>query len=405
MKTRPHLIQNISLKWSFALYVTSCLLIALMLSAGLGSCTSLLQDQLNEKYQALYGEEIYRRGSILVDGQVIQEGTILIGIQSLTDYFNSQDLFLYRFCDWATTFGVPLIFIICIVSSSLLFYRRKLKHPLQLLDDAAQRIARNDLDFSISTGGRNELDRLAQSFERMRAALEQNNRALWRTMEERRQINAAFSHDLRTPMTILRGYNDFLLRYYPAGRLSEDKILATLHTMDHHIARLERYIQSMSSIQRLEEREPAPLPVDLSVLVEHLEYSGKMLCRDRAFSLSCRDSGNFTVDSAFLSEVFENLVSNAVRYCTSSVQVSLSLQKDRLVLTVCDDGHGFSQDALSHAADAYYREEKEARDSEHFGLGLHIARVLCEKHGGYLQAANRPGGGAQVTAFFPALHS
>ena len=62
-----------------------------------------------------------------------------------------------------------------------------------------------------------ELGKLCQSFETMRASLEANSRALWDAVEERKRLNAAFSHDLRTPLTVLQGYSDFLLDTLPPG--------------------------------------------------------------------------------------------------------------------------------------------------------------------------------------------
>ena len=77
------------------------------------------------------------------------------------------------------------------------------------------------------------------------------------------------------------------------------------------------------------------------------------------------------------------------------------LSEGSLSLTVSDDGPGFPPEALKRAAEPYYRGEKNAPEREnHFGLGLYLCRVLCEKHGGRLEISNRPQGGAQVTARF-----
>ena len=97
-----------------------------------------------------------------------------------------------------------------------LFYRRKLKGPIALLDMASRKIAEKDLDFAIHWDRRDEMGALCASFEEMRRALWENNRVMWRQMEERKRLNAAFAHDLRTPLTVLSGYAG-MLRARPGG--------------------------------------------------------------------------------------------------------------------------------------------------------------------------------------------
>ena len=107
------------------------------------------------------------------------------------------------------------------------------------------------------------------------------------------------------------------------------------------------------------------------------------------------------MDSELLFQVFENLLSNAGRYAQQMVWARAELSEGSLSLTVSDDGPGFPPEALKRAAEPYYRGEKNAPEREnHFGLGLYLCRVLCEKHGGRLEIANRPQGGAQATARF-----
>ncbi|MFR1639937.1 MAG: HAMP domain-containing protein [Eggerthellaceae bacterium] len=103
----------------------------------------------------------------------------------------------------------PLWFGVCIFAAARRFYRMRLAPGLAVLDDAAAKIASQDLDFTVSYDRGNELGRLARSFEDMRASLASPQRA-WRTAEERKRLNAAFAHDLRTPLTVLKGKVELL---------------------------------------------------------------------------------------------------------------------------------------------------------------------------------------------------
>lgn len=106
-----------------------------------------------------------------------------------------------------------ICFIFCIAVTSVLFYKRQLQEPITILDHAAGKIAENNLDFKIIYDKEDELGKLCVSFEKMRQALQESNEEMWRQMEERKRLNAAFAHDLRTPLTVLKGQVELLRKY------------------------------------------------------------------------------------------------------------------------------------------------------------------------------------------------
>ena len=113
--------------------------------------------------------------------------------------------------------------------------------------------------------------------------------------------------------------------------------------------------------------------------------------------------GTACADAALILRVFDNLAANAARYAKTRVAAAFRRLGDALVLTVEDDGPGFSPEALKRAVEPYFRDKAAARDGEHFGLGLYICRTLAERHGGALTVENAPEGGARVRAVFRAL--
>ncbi len=282
------------------------------------------------------------------------------------------------------------------------FYRWKLKKPLSVLNEAAEKIGKNDLDFRVRQTSADELGRLCGSFETMRASLEENNRAMWRAVEERRRLNAAFAHDLRTPLTVLQGYSDYLLEGLPTEKIDLKKAEATVVTMKQNLTRLQQYVESMNSIQRLEELSISPAEISFSTLCGQLRETAEILRGKEGFSLTAQGEGSLLLDQELFFRVFENLMSNAGRYAKAKVEISLTKRENTLSLRVADDGPGFPPEALKRGTDPYYRGEKsEAKErTPHFGLGLTICKTLCEKHGGSLLLQNRPSGGAQVTAVF-----
>lgn len=136
----------------------------------------------------------------------------------------------------------PVIYFICLFSASIIFYRTKMKIPLSLLSSSAAKIADKDLDFNIYYDKNDEMGQLCIAFEKMRSALETNNREMWRQMEDRKRLNAAFSHDLRTPLTVLEGHLGILQKYTPDGKLTIDDLKEVYTSMAGQVDRLKIYV-------------------------------------------------------------------------------------------------------------------------------------------------------------------
>jgi signal transduction histidine kinase len=316
--------------------------------------------------------------------------------------FTPKDRAIVTACSIVQIWSIPLFFGLCIIASALLFYRNKLKKPIELLSGASEKIAGNDLDFKLSYDSKDEMGRLCTSFETMRAALLENNRELWRTIEERKRLNAAFSHDLRTPLTVLRGYTDFLKAYVPQGKISEQKLLTTVSTMSGQIARLESYVQTMGEVQKLEDIDFSPEPMPTASFIEQFRSSARILTQESGRSLNFHSEipdCEVLVDLSIVHRVIENLLSNAVRYSKDTVTVRCHYEHEMLSITLEDDGLGFTTEDLKQAPKPYYR-NKESSNGIHFGLGLYICKDLCEKHGGQLKLQNGAKDGACVTASF-----
>ena len=106
------------------------------------------------------------------------------------------------------------------------------------------------------------------------------------------------------------------------------------------------------------------------------------------------------VDLEFVEQVYNNLISNAVRYAESNIRIRMLKKWGYVLPEVADDGPGFSVESLKRAAEPYFTEEDSRGKS--FGLGLYICRMMCENHGGYLVIENTEAGG-RVTAGFSGI--
>lgn len=313
--------------------------------------------------------------------------------------------FIGEWCAFVYFFAGILITI-------FLFYYKRLKKPLSILEKSVKRIQENDLDFHISYDSQDEFGSLCDSVEAMRLELIKNKEELWRLVERQKDLNAAFAHDLRTPLTVLRGYTDFLAKYIPEGKLSQKKLQDTLQLMTEHLKRLEDYSRTMKGIRSIEDLPISCQKIWLSgienrikEIVFALNQTGGIQIVYEGFHLDTQVS----VDENIIMEVLDNTLSNAIRYARSKIEILTDYtpangpdpsEKGELLLTVRDDGPGFSKDQLKLATKPYHSEYRADPDDEHFGIGLHICLELCKKHGGTLNAANSIMGGAVITATF-----
>ena len=143
-----------------------------------------------------------------------------------------------------------------------LFYRWKLKKPLERLQAGTERIMAGDLDFALHTASADELGRLCSAFEAMRRALLESNRRLWRQAEDRQRLNAAFAHDLRNPVTVLKGCARLLEQGLEQGSLTAESAKPAVALMGQYARRVEGYVEAMTRAQRLEDLTCAPAPVE-----------------------------------------------------------------------------------------------------------------------------------------------
>lgn len=301
----------------------------------------------------------------------------------------------------------PLIYAVPgMILAIFLFYRKRLARPLSILEDSVEKIRRNDLDFHVSYDSRDELGMLCDSVETMRLELFRDKEEMWRLMERQKELNAAFAHDLRTPLTVLRGYTDFLARYIPEGRISREKLQSTLGLMAEHLKRLEDYSRTMKGIRSIEEVPFSPEKTTVQSMERKIKEVVFALNQVRdvkiIYTAKQRPDASIYMDDSLVMEVLENMLSNAIRYAGKQIEVMSDYDADsrEWILTVRDDGPGFSEEQLDKALKPYYKETEDGGPDEHFGIGLHICRELCKKHGGTLNVANSIRGGAVVTASF-----
>lgn len=320
-------------------------------------------------------------------------------IETGVDSLSPKRKLAYKLCGMIM-FAAPIILsFAAILWCCMYFYRRKLKTPLSVLAEATKQIAEQNLDFELSYHCRDEMGGLCRSFEDMRAALCENNKALWSMLEERKLMQASIAHDLRNPIAIIEGYTEYLETSLKNGEINREKTIRIAGNLGMAAKRLEQYTESVRLLNQTEETQLDVKTINAKKLAADIAEDLSLLSKQSGIDLQVANSlpeKEIQIDTALVHRVLENIINNAIRYAKKQIRLDFSLGGAMLSISVTDDGDGFPAEIL-------HKQEKKlliAAKDGHMGIGLSVSRLLCRKHGGRLELSNTSEG-ACVKIFLP----
>ena len=386
-------IKNLSIRKTIVLYMVINLIVCFLLSVFVMRAASEIQNEIWWKYvdQKEYAGMLEGEGEKYITNLPRPNA----GEMKRIDHHISEA------CDFLQTFTVLIISVAGSIISILLFYRHKLKNPIEELELASQKIGQNDLDFHITYTNKDEMGKLCREFERMREQLAENHQKLWKMIEEEKALRAAIAHDIRSPLSVLEGYQEMLMEYLPNREIDIKQAMEMVAESRKQIERMDIFVETMRKMSSLETRElrteeitSRQLEGDIQAELRILEKKYQKKCYLKAASANeC-----FAGDKEVIMEVVDNLLLNALRYAKTKVEIMMSLSFCELKISVKDDGIGFTEDR-ENVTKLFCR--RNVKDSlKHAGMGMYISRLYCEKHGGELIVENSQNNGAAITAVF-----
>ena len=274
-----------------------------------------------------------------------------------------------------------------------------ISRPLQHMAQAANAVAAGDLQQQVAERhGMRELGMLARTFNQM-------TRSLRRSDQLKSQFIADVSHELRTPLTVIRG----------AAETLQDGAVDDLDARDgfltgivQEVDRLTRMVNDLLLLTRADnhalqiERKPLDLVTLAHTRVQRLH--GLADKRQVQLSVSGASSAIILGDENRLTQVFDNLIDNAIRhtFITGQVVIIIQIEGDRVTCAIQDTGSGIPAKHLPHIFDRFYRAESSRdRVSGGAGLGLAITRSIVEAHGGQISAESAEGRGTTIRFVLP----
>lgn len=386
-------IKNLSIRKTIVLYMVICLVVCFFLSAVIVQMAINVQNKVWWKYvnQEKYFEIVES------DDAGYMTGVPRPGEKEM----ESLDYHVSEACDFLQTYTVLIISVAGSIVAVSLFYKHKLKNPIEELELASQKIGQNNLDFHIIYASKDEMGKLCQEFERMRGQLAENNHKLWKMIEEEKALRAAIAHDIRSPLSVLEGYQEMLMEYLPGKDIDLEQALEMVAESRKQIERMDIFVETMRKLSSLDTRKLRTeeitcqqLKTDIQAELSVLEKKYQKKCYLKAGTVN----DSFFGDKEVILEVAENLLSNALRYAKTRVEMEVSVTCKELRMSVKDDGIGFTE-GRENVTKLFH--QKNMKDSlKHAGIGMYISRLYCEKHGGQLIVENSENSGAAITAVF-----
>ncbi len=280
--------------------------------------------------------------------------------------------------------------------------------PLHRLSEAANRIQEGNLDQGVRYDGDDEFQQVFLDFEEMRKRLLESVRMRERYEEDRRELIAGISHDLRTPLTTIKGYAEGLRDGVAATPEKKKRYLDTIYKKASDMDFLVDQLFLFSTL----DTGRYPFQFEEGDLADYYRRFFEMAADEftlKGLSVAFHDEGGGAkltarFDREQISRVLVNILENTVRYKkkeTAKVEARLRFREGRALLTIKDDGPGVPAEAISKLFVSFYRADSaRTNPSAGSGLGLSIAYRIVEAHGGGIRAEND--GGLAVTIALPA---
>lgn len=315
-----------------------------------------------------------------------EEGTIFI--------LTSLDTIVPQIKSSGIQFLISFLVIICLTALSLTYWiYYSIIKPLNVLRFATNRIKEGDLDYSVASENNDEIGELCQDFEEMRIRLKELIEKRLKEEEDSKELISNISHDLKTPLTAIKGYAEGLIDGVAVTPDKREKYLKTIYMkavdMTSLVDELSFYSKidcnsvsySFSKINVTEYFNDCIEELSLDMEVKHIEFE---------FINRIDPKVTVIADAEQLKRVINNIIGNSVKYLdkvTGKITITLVEFEECIQVEIADNGKGIDKKDLPYIFDRFYRADA-SRNSKKggSGLGLAIVKKIIKEHGGHVWA-------------------
>jgi len=300
-------------------------------------------------------------------------------------------------------FMMFLIMLVLTTALSALVYTQFIR-PLVRLKEAAEEIGTGNLNspVDVSSSRKDEIGELCRSFNDMRVRLNESVELKMQYEEENRELISNISHDLKTPITTIKGYVEGLMDGVADTPEKQDRYLKMIYNKANELDALINELSLYTNITN------NAIPYEFH-RVSVKDYFNDCMEEVRADLLShnmtltynnyCAEDVKVVVDPDQLKRVINNVVTNAIKYTDKEeghIDISIEESEKMIKVSINDDGRGIDKESLPHIFDRTYRADNARRSRGGSGLGLAICKKIVEEHGGKIWATSTKGEGTTI---------
>ncbi|WP_017813965.1 HAMP domain-containing sensor histidine kinase [Paenibacillus shenyangensis] len=357
----------------------------------------LASQIVNGQSPAYYGQKVYTLIERKNDYCILQS--------DLRPQFSSPYLRAHL-PNYELTGIILLIVTIIVVSFAITtIFANRFRNSLKALTRITHHIQNQDLDFTEKKSGIQEFDDVAQSLIEMRDALKQSLENQWKTEKTKQEQIAALAHDIKIPVTIIKGNAELLSlsEQDEKQQMYTNYILGAGEKIEQHVRMLILMSKTESRLTLSKEEVPLSEWIE-EVLSNTRAYAG---CKDISIQqqIECSEASVY-LDPQLLHRALMNIIANALDHTPegASMELEIHCKCQQLSIIITDRGPGFTAEALEKATELFYRGDKSRTTSGHYGMGLTFAEYVIKLHRGTLQLQNDLiTGGGRVTVSLPVV--
>jgi signal transduction histidine kinase len=350
-----------------------------------------------------YGAELYMINQLDLQSKDRLQSSIFILTKVNPFAYYARKYFPFLF--------LAMIVILVLTHALLTYFMSKhIIRPLQLLRKGARQIKEGNLDFHVDLKGKDEIGQLGVAYEEMRHQLQQSIKLQLQYEENRKELISNISHDLKTPITAIRGYVDGILDGVADSPEKTGKYMKTISAKAEEMDQLidELFLYSKLDLKRLPFTfEPVGMYGFLTDWAEELQFELEKKQIRLEADIRLAPVLEVSMDRDKFKRVLGNIIENSVKYMDKAnkhIRLRAFDARNTIYLEISDNGRGIDSEALPHIFERFYRAEQSRNAATGgSGLGLAIASQIMEGHGGGIHAESTHGEGTTISVTFPIL--
>ncbi|HWT76746.1 MAG TPA: HAMP domain-containing sensor histidine kinase [Mobilitalea sp.] len=290
-----------------------------------------------------------------------------------------------------------LIFAVIIINNAFLFDKKLKKEFRPVLEEIAQ-IQTRELNIKQKNSRIKEINDILVSLYDMEIALSQSLKKEWETEQKRKGNISALAHDIKTPLTIIKGNSELIME---EDNIAE--IYQFAEIINNYSDKIEKYLKLLIDETKNNLSDDKEEKTNLAIVITDIITESEALCKINCIELLGHNTVSdreVVVNKDSIVRAVVNLVKNASEHTISNRKIELRFKyfENKFIAEIEDYGKGFTSEALKYAKNQFYTEKSE-RSEEHYGLGMNYANNVAEKYNGSITYYNKPSQTGAVVTF------